>query len=138
MALDDETAARYRPEDSATLLALLPELRVQTARAKVHLEAVQRATEANGEFDVGLHEMQNEALAAFSTRLDPDDEVGRERLDVLRAEFAKQRDQLPDGSNNENEYVRVFSYLVELAQRERWIGDELVRRGLIPEWPSES
>lgn len=87
VTLDDSTRQIYRRTDSASLLALLPELRRLSKRTQK-------------EMGIG------------------DDGSNGASLDEGFAE-------------------QLVAYSVALEERERWIRDELKRRGLIPLWPGE-
>jgi hypothetical protein len=102
-SLDESTKHTYRRADSATLLALLPELRRLGKRTQKEIEQVEVSRTVNEECaDIG------DGHAA---------EIG-----------------LPD----DGEFVgHLFSYAKAVIDRERWVRDELKRRGLIPLWPGE-
>lgn len=93
MTLDDATRQVYRRTDSATLLALLPELRRLLKRTQKELDVVEQSTTASTE-------------------------------------------QSGDG-DQEAFAAQLFAYSSAVEERERWIRDELKRRGLIPLWPGE-
>jgi hypothetical protein len=128
MTLSDKTIGIYRALDSSVLLALLPALRDEADRTKAESEAFERARQAIPEPSTGVVERLGEAAAARPRRAN--DQAGaadyppraRDRLAGSDGELAKVLDQLA-------------SYRADLLERERWIRAELVRRGLLPEYP---
>ena len=104
--LDNATKQTYRRADSATLLALLPELRRLNKRTQKEIEHVELSLTVDGQ----------PATADGG-------ESGHPRDD--------------DRSGDGEFVVHLFSYAKAVADRERWVRDELKRRGLIPLWPGE-
>jgi hypothetical protein len=47
------------------------------------------------------------------------------------------RDGASENSTQETFAAQLFAYSTAVGERERWIRDELKRRGLIPLWPGE-
>jgi hypothetical protein len=121
MYLDERTVAVYSALDSVTLLALLPALRYEADRTKdeadtfervrlVIPEQVARVPHGMGETVITKDRRTEETAAPERERPTSDTELGRvlERLD---------------------------SYRADLLAREKWIRGDLVRRGLLPEYP---
>jgi len=106
VALDDATKRAYRRADSATLLALLPELRRLIKRTHKELEQVLPAGEAG-------------------TDDDP----------PMLPDVAGTGDGNGDGDGEFT--VQLLGYSKAVIDRERWVREELKRRGLIPLWPGE-
>ena len=107
VTLDDETKHTYRRADSATLLGLLPELRRLSKRTQKEIEQVE--------------------LSLRDDRTSDAAETGGAAIHPGR-----------QGSPHEDEFVaHLFGYSKMLVERERWVRDELKRRGLIPLWPGE-
>lgn len=130
MPLNEDTKAIYRVLDSATLLVLLPELREQNQRYKRQLEMMGKNATYSQESDVELAESTGETLAALEARVPP------EKFAQLRDLFNESRAAVAfDAERHASYYEPLFRDLVDLGDRERWIVDELKRRGLLPGEP---
>jgi hypothetical protein len=126
MALDDRTLAVYRVLDAATLLALLPALRYEAERTKEEAETFERVRQAVPEHRMG------DVPADAAVRERRMSEAG------LPQELALAR-SAHDRSAPEDELAKVLDrldrYHADLLERERWIRNDLVRRGLLPDYP---
>ena len=134
VALDHATKRVYRRADSATLLALLPELRRLSKRTQKEMEHVERSLRMEPSADIA--ELRDQTLTA----LDPDGESLGSTQQSHR-EFSGMlplsRDGASENSTQETFAAQLFAYSTAVGERERWIRDELKRRGLIPLWPGE-
>ena len=135
MTIDEPTKQLYRQTDSTTLLALLPELRHLVARVKQELQDREAGMKDTEEWNAEIAELHGEALAHLDARIEPADDAARESLRKLRDAMVEQRDSLHTSSKEHEFYDQTFAYLIQLMDRDRWIGEELRRRGLIPMWP---
>ena len=134
VALDHATKRAYRRADSATLLALLPELRRLSKRTQKEMEHVERSLRMEPSADIA--ELRDQT----PTALDPDGESLGSTQQSHR-EFSGMlplsRDGASENSTQETFAAQLFAYSTAVGERERWIRDELKRRGLIPLWPGE-
>lgn len=135
VTLDNATRQVYRRTDSATLLALLPELRRLSKRTQKEMTVVEQSlrdrADPNGQFSPVRDEAPEDLSAGGAGRREergqgsvgpPANPDGRDTIDMRVDEtFAAQ----------------LFSYSTTVEECERWIRDELKRRGLIPMWPGE-
>jgi hypothetical protein len=145
VALDEETKQIYRGTDSATLLALLPELRRLSVRTVRQLDHVEELLQRHGQSMAEIAELQGESLAGLDARVDPEDAADRESLRQLRDRMMGLREDASDtgkedasDTGKEQDFSHhLFAYATTLMERERWIRNELKRRGLIPPWPGE-
>ncbi|GAA2447364.1 hypothetical protein GCM10010191_75800 [Actinomadura vinacea] len=137
MALDATTEKLFCAADASTLLALLPLLRSQIEQARAELERVERHQKNSADSDAKLAETYGEALAKFHTRIGDDPEA-RESLRALRDKVNAALGRLREHDERTAQHVDdLFRHLVELTQRERWIVDEMKRRGYLPLFPGE-
>jgi hypothetical protein len=120
MTLDDRTVAVYGALDSATLLALLPALRYEAERAKEESDTFERVRQAIPVQTAAVVEALGEAVVTKDRR------SGAPGQQVQRG-----------GDDGELGKVleRLDRYREDLLARERWIRIDLVRRGLLPEYP---
>ena len=126
MAIDDRTAAIYSALDPATLLALLPALRYEAERTKDETDTFERVRLVIPEQAAG-----GTAESVTTGKGGPDEPGAREQTDLARTARGR---PAPDGELG-NVLERLGRYRAELMGRERWIRNELVRRGLLPPYP---
>src|SRR5262245_6117234 len=122
MALDDRTVAVYSALDSVTLLALLPALRSEAERTKEEAETFERVRQAVPIQTSSVSDVLAETHAVKSRRSSepsPPETHKRTGDDVELARVLERLDR----------------YREDLLARERWIRTDLVRRGLLPEYP---
>lgn len=137
MALDETTEKLFRAADAATLLALLPLIRSQIDRTSAELKRVEHGREVSADTDAKIAETYREALAKFHARIGDDPSV-RDSLRKLRDKVNSALGTLRDSDEHTAQYLDdLFRYLVDLAQRERWIVDEMKRRGYLPMFGEE-
>lgn len=118
MTLDDATRQVYRRTDSATLLALLPELRRLSKRTHKEMGLVEQTLRDR---DVSVQpETSNDPHERHPT-------VGATPGDGAIA----------CTGHDETFAAHLFGYATDIGERERWISGELKRRSLIPLWPGE-
>ena len=124
MTLDDRTVAVYSALDSATLLALLPALRYEAERAKEESDTFERVRQAIPIQTADVAEALSEAVVTKDRRssdsacIGATDPTGRRRWRVGQGSRA------------------AWIVIERISQaRERWIRSDLVRRGLLPEYP---
>lgn len=121
MPLDDATKQVYRRTDSATLLGLLPELRRLGKRTQKEILVTEQTLGDRRQAAGPASDADFPAAVAHpGSAADPDGGSAE-----------------PAGRDQETFAAQLFDYSVALEQRERWIRDELKRRGLIPLWPGE-
>src|SRR5262245_5653697 len=121
MALDERTVAVYSALDSVTLLALLPALRYEAGRTKEEADTFERVRHAVP-VQAAVVDVHGEALVAKGRRSSESsgsDAHTRAGDDVELARVLE----------------RLERYREDLLARERWIRTDLVRRGLLPEYP---
>ncbi len=124
MTLDDRTVAVYSALDSATLLALLPALRYEAERAKEEADTFERVRHALPIQTAAVADALGEAI------LTKDRRSGESNATVHQ-----QTRRAGDDGELGKVLERLDRYREELAARERWIRTDLVRRGLLPEYP---
>jgi hypothetical protein len=129
MSLDDRTVAVYSALDSVTLLALLPALQYEAERAKDEADMFERARLVVPEQTVGAFRAQGETVI---TREPRPDELGASEQQ-LQIRLARERPA--SGSELGRVLESLDHYRADLLARERWIRSDLVRRGLLPEYP---
>ena len=124
MTLDDRTVAVYSALDSATLLALLPALRYEAERAKEETDTFERVRHALPIQTAAVADALGEAILTKDRRSGESHATAHQQ--IRRA-----------GDDGELGKVleRLDGYREDLAARERWIRTDLVRRGLLPEYP---
>jgi len=133
VTLDDATKQVYRRTDSATLLGLLPELRRLAKRTQKEMLVIEQT----------LRDRQDPST---STPTSVEVVVGQSgaldflggatgQLDQLTAVETTPKD--PGTRDHETFAAQLFDYSVAVEERERWIRNELKRRGLLPLWPGE-
>ncbi len=124
MTLDDRTVAVYSALDSATLLALLPALRNEAERAKEESETFERVRQAIPVQTAVVADVLAEVVVAKDRRA----------VDASASSRPQKR-----RSGDDDELGKVLEqldrYRDDLLARERWIRGDLVRRGLLPEYP---
>jgi hypothetical protein len=126
MPLDDRTVAIYSALDSATLLALLPALRCEAERTKEETDTFERVRQALPA-QLPVAEGVGETTGPREWRLG---EI-REPHELLR----RARDRTASDGELGKVLDRLDRYRSDLVERERWIRNDLVRRGLFPEYP---
>jgi hypothetical protein len=121
MSLDDRTVAVYGALDSVTLLALLPALRSEAERTREEAETFERVRQA-----IPVQTAAVDLLAETTAT------KGRRATEPSGSEAPKR-------GGDDGELARVLEqldrYREDLLARERWIRTDLVRRGLLPEYP---
>lgn len=124
MTLDDRAVAVYSALDSATLLALLPALRYEAERAKEETDTFERVRHALPVQTAAAADGLGEAILTKDRRSGESNVPAHQQ--IRRA-----------GDDGELGKVleRLDRYREDLAARERWIRADLVRRGLLPEYP---
>jgi hypothetical protein len=122
MTLDDRTVAVYSALDSATLLALLPALRYEAERAKEESDTFERVRQAIPAQTAGVAEALADAVVTKDRRSGDAGASGQIRRAGDDGELGKVLE-------------RLDRYREDLLARERWIRIDLVRRGLLPEYP---
>jgi hypothetical protein len=128
MSLDDRTVAVYSALDSVTLLALLPALQYEAERAKDEADMFERARLVVPEHAVATR-APGEIVIPKDRR--PEDIAPVEHSAPIRLA----RDRPGADSDLGRVLDRLDRYRTDLLERERWIRSDLVRRGLLPEYP---
>lgn len=138
VTLDNATRQVYRRTDSATLLALLPELRRLSKRTQKEMTVVEQSLPDRADPDGQFILVRDEA---------PDDQSagrpgsvgwlgGRDQGSVGPPAHADGVDTV--GMRVDETFAaQLYSYSTAVGECERWVRDELKRRGLIPLWPGE-
>lgn len=121
MTLDDRTVAVYNALDSATLLALLPALRYEAERAKEESETFERVRQAIP-VQSAMVDVLGEAVVTRDRRFGEPGAPGQQSRRGDDGELSKVLE-------------RLDRYREDLVARERWSRSDLVRRGLLPEYP---
>jgi hypothetical protein len=122
MTLDDRTVAVYSAL-SATLLALLPALRYEAERAKEESDTFERVRQAIPVQSAGVADALVEAV------------VTKDRRSSDARGSGKQTRTAGDDGELGKVLERLDRYRDDLLARERWIRSDLIRRGLLPEYP---
>jgi hypothetical protein len=126
MALDGQTERVYAALDNNGLLSLLLVLRQEIERhARMTFELAKAYREAAGPDAPPITSLGDVVDRLGTTGEWAGAEIGfREAMQALDV----------GGVLDDRESWRTFSatYPIELGQRERWVVDELVRRGLLP------
>ena len=137
MALDEITEKLYYSADASTLLGLLPLLRSQIEHMSAEMKHLEHVRQEAVDTDAKIAETYSEALAKFDARIG-DDPGGREAFRKLRD---KVNSPLAGLRTNDAALAQrmedLFKYVVDLMQRERWIIDEMKRRGYLPMFAGE-
>jgi hypothetical protein len=128
MSLDERTVAVYSALDSVTLLGLLPALRSEAERAKDEADMFDRARLVIPE-QTTAQRAQGDLVVARDRR--PEEAGVPEHHAPTRAP----RERATSDSELSRVLERLDSYRADLLERERWIRGDLVRRGLLPEYP---
>jgi hypothetical protein len=124
MTLDDRTVAVYSALDSATLLALLPALRYEAEQAKEETDTFERVRNAIPVQTAAVVDALGEAV------------ITKDRRSSESGAAAPQQIRRPSDDGELGKVLeRLDRYREDLAARERWIRSDLVRRGLLPEYP---
>src|SRR5262245_57804069 len=129
MPLDDRTVAIYSALDSVTLLALLPALQYEASRAKNEADLFGRASLVIPQQKDSVTKFQGETVVTVQRR--PEDRGVPEQQVPPRPA----REWPSSESDLSRVLERVDNYRADLVERERWIRGDLVRRGLLPEYP---
>ncbi len=127
MPLDDRAVAIYSALDSVTLLALLPALQYEAERAKNEADTFERARLVIPPQSAGATRVQGEAM----TMPRRPEELGPEQPVPSRPA----RERSASDSELSRILERLDDYRADVLARERWIRNDLVRRGLLPEYP---
>ncbi len=122
MTLDDRTVAVYSALDSATLLALLPALRYEAELAEEESDTFERVRQAVP-VQSGAPDALGEAI------------VTKDRRSSDARVSGKQSRTTGDDGELGKVLERLERYRDDLLARERWIRSDLIRRGLLPEYP---
>jgi hypothetical protein len=137
VALDQGTEKVYLAADTGTLLALLPLLRTQIERARAEMEHAARYEQASADADAEIAEGYGELLVTLDTQMGNDPRK-RDFLQGIRDRISAMMASLHENDSADPEHVAdLLRYAVDLTERERWIIDEMRRRGYLPPYPEE-
>lgn len=135
MVLDAAVRAHLASQDSATLLALLPVLKLEADSVLREIRLVEEGTKDGAVADGMVAEQVNMARAAWLIRVG-DAEKFPEAVKAAFTALERMRDESASDPDATGRYMNQLSTLIsDLFARQEFIKDELRKRRLLPDLP---